>query len=75
MFLPSRICVNFSSISHVPSAPDNFSLLEFYIHGSVHRDSILIRSNEMQQYAGVYLLQVERELHSSSLSTCAPEGH
>jgi len=23
----------------------------------VHRDSILIRSNEMQQYAGVYLLQ------------------
>ena len=30
---------------------------EFYIHGSVHRDSILIRSNEMQQYAGVYLLQ------------------
>ena len=30
---------------------------KFYIHGSVHRDSILIRSNEMQQYAGVYLLQ------------------
>ena len=29
----------------------------FYIHGSVHRDSILIRPNEMQQYAGVYLLQ------------------
>ena len=28
----------------------------FYIHGSVHRDSILIRSSEMQQYAGVYLL-------------------
>ena len=28
-----------------------------YIHGSVRRDSILIRSNEMQQYAGVYLLQ------------------
>ena len=28
-----------------------------YIHDSVHRDSILIRSNEMQQYAGVYLLQ------------------
>ena len=26
---------------------------EFYIHGSVHRDSILIRFNEMQQYAGV----------------------
>jgi len=30
---------------------------EPYIHGSVHRDSILIRSNEMQQYAGVCLLQ------------------
>ena len=30
---------------------------DFYIHGSVHRDSILIRSNEMQQYAGVYSLQ------------------
>ena len=29
----------------------------FYIHGYVHRDSILIRSNEIQQYAGVYLLQ------------------
>ena len=29
----------------------------YYIHGSEHRDSILIRSNEMQQYAGVYLLQ------------------
>ena len=29
----------------------------FYIHGSVHRNSILIRSNKMQQYAGVYLLQ------------------
>ena len=29
----------------------------FYIHGSVHRNSVLIRSNKMQQYAGVYLLQ------------------
>jgi len=29
-----------------------------YIHGSVHRDSLLIRSNKMQQYAGIYLLQV-----------------
>ena len=32
-------------------------ITQFYIHGSVHRDSILIRSNEMQQYADVYLLQ------------------
>ena len=30
---------------------------KFYIHGSVHRDSILIRSIKIQQYAGVYLLQ------------------
>ena len=29
----------------------------FYIYGSVHRDSILISSNEMQQYTRVYLLQ------------------
>ena len=29
----------------------------FYIYGSVHLDSILIRSKEMQNYAGIYLLQ------------------
>jgi hypothetical protein len=28
-----------------------------YIHGSVHRNSKLIRSNKTQQYAGIYLLQ------------------
>ena len=33
-----------------------------FICGSVHRNSILIRSNKMQQYAGIYLLQ--------NLSTC-----
>jgi hypothetical protein len=27
------------------------------IYGSVHREFILIRSNKMQQYAGIYLLQ------------------
>ena len=32
--------------------------LNFHIHGSVYRDSVLKRSNKMQQYAGVYLLQV-----------------
>ena len=32
-------------------------LLFLYIHGSVHRNSILIRSIKMQQYAGIYLLQ------------------
>jgi hypothetical protein len=31
--------------------------IEFYIRGSVHRNSKLIRSNKMQQYAGIYLLQ------------------
>jgi len=32
--------------------------LFFYVHGSVLRGSILIRSNKMQQYAGIYLLQI-----------------
>ena len=36
-------------------SPDGVGL--FYVHGSVHRDSILIRPNKMQQYAGIYLLQ------------------
>ena len=36
---------------------NQLTFLEFSIQGSVHRDSILIRSNKMQQYAGVYLLQ------------------
>jgi len=31
--------------------------LEFYIRDSVHRNSILIRSNKMQKYEGIYLLQ------------------
>ena len=30
---------------------------EFYIHGSVHRNSILIKSNKLQQFAAIYLLQ------------------
>ena len=30
----------------------------FFIHGSVHRDSILIRSNKMKQYAAIYLLPI-----------------
>ena len=32
--------------------------MTFYIRGSVHRDSVLIKSNKMQQYKGIYLLQV-----------------
>ena len=31
---------------------------DLYIPGSVHRDSVLIRSNKMQQYTGIYLPQV-----------------
>jgi hypothetical protein len=31
---------------------------EFYIYGFVHRDSESIRSNKIQRYAGIYLLQV-----------------
>jgi len=38
----------------------------FFIHGSVHRNSILIRSNKMQQYAGIYLLQ-NHSLHVSGV--------
>jgi len=30
--------------------------IEFYIRGSVHRNSRLKKSNEMQQYADIYLL-------------------
>ena len=32
------------------------STLKFYIRGSVHRNSRLKKSNEMQQYADIYLL-------------------
>jgi len=48
-----------------------------YIHGSVHRDSIrdvLIRSNEMQQYASVYLLQ-NYSTCFGCLSHPSPEVH
>ena len=31
--------------------------LSFYIIGSMHLNSILIRSNKMQQYASIYLVQ------------------
>ena len=36
----------------------HFFFFFLYIHGSVHRVSVLIRYNKMQQYAGIYLLQV-----------------
>ena len=34
-----------------------FLCKSYVIHGSVHCNSILVRSNKMQQYAGIYLLQ------------------
>ena len=40
--------------------------VQFYIHGSVHLISILIRSNKMQQYADIYLLQ-NHYLHVSGV--------
>jgi Zn-finger protein len=36
---------------------ENYPDWEFYAHGSVHRNSIVIRSNKMQQYACIYLPQ------------------
>jgi hypothetical protein len=39
---------------------------QFYIHGSVHPNSILIRPNKMPQYAGIYLLQ-NHSLHVSGV--------
>ena len=44
----------------------NLQFYEFSIHGSVHHTSILIRSNKMQQYAGIYLLQ-NHSLHVSGV--------
>ena len=44
--------------THVTHVPHIYIKFKFYIHGSVHRDSVLIRSNKMQQYAGIYLLHV-----------------
>ena len=37
----------------------------FYIHGSVHRHSLLIRSNKMQLYAGIYYRKIT--LHVSGV--------
>ena len=51
----SPICLSDISFSNIYKQTNK---LFFYIHGSVHRDSVLIRSNKTQQYAGIYLLQV-----------------
>ena len=45
----------------------NWHLKLYYNHGSVHRDSTLIRFNKMKQYAGIYLLQnfaINKHLHT-----------
>ena len=42
------------SSSDVNEKRDRLSF--FYIHGSMHRNSRLKKSNEMQQYADIYLL-------------------
>ena len=55
--IPSYYGANDSNVTHVNA---------FYIHGSVYRNPILIRSNKMQQYAGIYLLQ-NRSLHVSGV--------
>jgi len=41
---------------------------EFYNHGSVHRDSTLIRSKEMQQYAVCRCLLTAKLLYMSRVS-------
>ena len=47
------ICLSFFVREH-----QKLAFYIFYIHGSVHRDSVLIRSNKLELCAGVYLLQV-----------------
>ena len=41
-----------------PKSPPGYAIpthfIFYYIHGSAHRDSILTRSNKMQQYVGIY---------------------
>ena len=40
---------------------------KFYIHGFVHRNSILLRYDKTQQYVGIYLLQNHCTLHVSGV--------
>jgi len=44
------VCIGYTAVIYILH---NF----FSIHVFVHRYSILIRSNKMQRYAGIYLLQ------------------
>ena len=50
----------------VPMGLHSSILLDLFIHVSVRRISILIRSNKMQQYEGIYLLQ-NHSLHVSGV--------
>jgi len=45
-----------NSRSLPPLGKDTFSVLQFYVCGSVHRNSRLKKSNKMQEYADIYLL-------------------
>ena len=56
----SRSCLGFANtvrVNHARAITAVTCHMPFYIHGSVHRNPIIIRSNKMQEYAGVYLLQ------------------
>ena len=44
--------------SEVQIMNHNYNYINFIFVDSVQCDSVLIRSNKMQQYAGIYLLQV-----------------
>ena len=51
-----EMCVKRSSSNYIQES-NEIGSYEFYVIGSVQRYSILIRSNELQHYAGVYFLQ------------------
>ena len=53
----NNVGLYFAIIFNIHSQTKAKIIYIFYIHGSVHRNSILIRSNKMQQHAGIYLLQ------------------
>jgi len=40
-------------------------VLLFYIHGSVHHNSMLIRPNKMQHYAGICLVSAKQEINQT----------
>ena len=67
-FLPSSLLkIKSSTVRSIVAAVKQITgLNKFYTHGSVHRSSILIRSNKMQHYAGIYLLQ-NSSLHATGV--------